>query len=128
MCDDFHGTDEWDVFMETMRKVFPDRQVVDLDPKEAIFHTVFDLDERYQVPGRPVRAEATVFARSAPMAAPSRTGAGSTTTTAASWWRSATTWTWAIPGKMPMNRSIPQKFSALGIRIGVNYIVYAMTH
>ena len=22
----------------------------------------------------------------------------------------------------------PQKFSALGIRIGVNYIVYAMTH
>ena len=22
----------------------------------------------------------------------------------------------------------PQKFSALGIRIGVNYIIYAMTH
>src|SRR5689334_5325837 len=51
MCDDFHGSDEWEVFMETMRKVFPDRPVVDLDDKEAIFHTVFDLDDRYQVPG-----------------------------------------------------------------------------
>ena len=25
MCDDFHGADEWQVFMETMQKVFPDR-------------------------------------------------------------------------------------------------------
>ena len=25
MCDDFHGTQEWAVFMETMQRVFPDR-------------------------------------------------------------------------------------------------------
>ena len=25
MCDDFHGTEEWAVFMETMQRVFPDR-------------------------------------------------------------------------------------------------------
>ena len=26
------------------------------------------------------------------------------------------------------NPAYPEKFSALGIRIGVNYVVYAMTH
>ena len=35
--------------MDSMKKVFPDRQVVELENKEAIFHTVYDLDDRYQV-------------------------------------------------------------------------------
>src|SRR5262249_2358074 len=51
MCDDFHGTDEWNVFVYTMQKVFPDRKIEDLDNSEALFHTVFDLDDPYQVPG-----------------------------------------------------------------------------
>ena len=51
MCDDFHGTDEWDVFMHSMRRVFPDREVVDIEDKDAIFHSIYDLDGRYQVPG-----------------------------------------------------------------------------
>ena len=51
MCDDFHGTREWTQFMNSMRRVFPDRPVVEIDNKDAIFHIVFDLDSRYQVPG-----------------------------------------------------------------------------
>ena len=31
MCDDFHGTEEWEVFTNSMRRVFPDRQIVDID-------------------------------------------------------------------------------------------------
>src|ERR1700689_4726683 len=31
MCDDFHGTVEWENFMASMSRVFPDRPVVDLD-------------------------------------------------------------------------------------------------
>ena len=34
----------------------------------------------------------------------------------------------AIRGNGPTIPDYPEKFSALGIRIGVNYIVYAMTH
>ena len=30
MCDDFWGPDEWEIFMASMRKVFPDRQPVEL--------------------------------------------------------------------------------------------------
>src|SRR5271169_6884133 len=44
MADDFWGPTEWEIFMESMKKVFPDRQVVELENKEAIFHTVYDLD------------------------------------------------------------------------------------
>ena len=49
MADDFWGPAEWEIFMDSMKKVFPDRPVVELENKEAIFHTVYDLDDRYQV-------------------------------------------------------------------------------
>src|SRR5215469_8528553 len=51
MCDDFHGTLEWEVFVASMKKVFPDRPIVDLDNKDPIFHVIYDLDDRFQVPG-----------------------------------------------------------------------------
>jgi len=51
MVDDFHGTEEWATFTDSMRKVFPDRQIVDIPDKDVIFHTLYDLDEKFQVPG-----------------------------------------------------------------------------
>ena len=51
MCDDFHGTIEWENFTRVMQKVFPDRPIVDLDNKDPIFHVIYDLDQRFQVPG-----------------------------------------------------------------------------
>ena len=54
MCDDFHGTHEWNIFSAGMSRVFPDRPIVDIDNNDAIFHTIFDLDDRYQVPGEQV--------------------------------------------------------------------------
>src|SRR5260370_1288997 len=51
MCDDFHGTWEWNTFVASMHKVLPDRPIVDIPSSDPIFHTVYDLDDRYQVPG-----------------------------------------------------------------------------
>ena len=34
-----------------MQRVFPDRPIVDIANKTPIFHTIYDLDDRYQVPG-----------------------------------------------------------------------------
>ncbi len=51
MVDDFHGTQEWNIFTNSMRKVFPDRPIVEIANSDAIFHTVYDLQERFQVPG-----------------------------------------------------------------------------
>jgi hypothetical protein len=124
MCDDFHGTQEWEIFVESMQRVFPDRPIMDLENRDAIFHAIYDLDDRYQVPG-------------------------------AQYIRSGRTYEWdgydakwrgiyddrgrlmvAICHNMDLgdswehadNPQYLEKFSALGIRIGINYVVYSMTH
>jgi hypothetical protein len=51
MVDDFHGSQDWTIFVESMRRVFPDRPVVDLPDDDPIFHTFWDLEERQQIPG-----------------------------------------------------------------------------
>jgi hypothetical protein len=51
MTDDFHGTQEWDIFMQGMRKVFPRRAVIDIDNKDEIFHVIYDIDQRSRIPG-----------------------------------------------------------------------------
>lgn len=51
MADDFHGATEWEVFAEAMKRVFPDRRIVELESGDAVFHTMFDLNETLQVPG-----------------------------------------------------------------------------
>lgn len=51
MVDDFHGSLEWAVFVEGMRRVFPDRTIVDVPPDDPIFHVAYDLNEHIQIPG-----------------------------------------------------------------------------
>lgn len=139
MCDDFHGTAEWQDFMATMSKVFPDRPVVDLPDSSPIFHTVFDLDGRYQVPGyqyvyshvtcEKCPANPTAVVPSLPQ------GGGDLPRWRAIYDEKGRIMV-AICHDMDLGDSwenaddpkYPQKFSALGIRIGVNYLVYAMTH
>ena len=124
MTDDFHGTFEWEVFMESMRKVFPDRSVVDLDNADPIFHVLYDLDERFQVPG------VATF------------GSGGTHEYDGyeAKWRGiyddkgrlmvavchnmdlGDAWEWAD------NPNYPEKYASMAYRIGINYIIYAMTH
>jgi hypothetical protein len=132
MCDDFHGADEWAVFMQTMQKVFPDRPVVDLENRDGIFHSVFDLDERYQVPGAQYTQTHSVCEK-CPTNGMDNGGQGAH-------WRGIYDEKGrlmvAICHNMDLGDSwenadepiYPEKFSALGIRIGVNYVVYAMTH
>src|SRR5262245_45239001 len=53
MFDDFWGEREWKNFYEQIQKILPGRQFIDLDLKHPVFHTVFDLKEKPQVPGLP---------------------------------------------------------------------------
>jgi len=50
LCDSFYGPDEWDGFMAGMSRVFPDRPILDLPADHPIFHAVYDLTERPQIP------------------------------------------------------------------------------
>ena len=78
MADDFHGTTEWGVFQESMHRVFPDRPIVEIDDADPIFHTVYDLDDRIQIPGQAHLGRATK------PTAKARTGGAFSTITAAS--------------------------------------------
>jgi hypothetical protein len=42
-CDSFFGARNWAVFEESLKRVFPDRPIIDLTDDHPIFHTVFDL-------------------------------------------------------------------------------------
>lgn len=50
MVDDFWGDDEYAVFYNAIKRVFPNRNVVELDLSHEIFHNVYDLNEKPQVP------------------------------------------------------------------------------
>jgi hypothetical protein len=124
MLDDFWGTEEWGRFEETMKAIFPDRPIVEIDNADAIFHSVYDLDDRYQIPGQWALARGTTYRNDGYHA----------------YWRGiyddhnrlmvamcfnsdvGDSWEWADEPRYD------EKYSALGIRIGVNYVVYSMTH
>lgn len=50
MFDDFHGRAQWDNFYNCIKMIFPDREPQEIPLEHAVFHTVFDLKEKYQVP------------------------------------------------------------------------------
>jgi hypothetical protein len=50
MVDDFWGEAEWDNFEREFAKVFPDRRLIELPLEHEIFHIVYDLKEKPQVP------------------------------------------------------------------------------
>jgi hypothetical protein len=51
MVDDFHANQEWATFMDSLERVLPNRPVVDLQNSDPIFHTIYDLNDRVQIPG-----------------------------------------------------------------------------
>lgn len=49
LCDSFFGTREWEGFIAGMKRVFPDRPIVDLPADHPVFHTVYDLSNKSQI-------------------------------------------------------------------------------
>lgn len=144
MTDDFWGTFEWGVFMESMQKVFPDAEVVDIPDEDAFFHIMYDLsaDKRYQIPGMwGIRGRFGGFGRR-------RGGGGGVSSTGYGYQNDGDTPYWraiyddqhrivaAIIPNSDLGDSweyaddprYPEMFSRLGIRLGINAVMYAITH
>jgi hypothetical protein len=49
-CDDFWGLRQWNQFARQIRKIFPDRKIVDLPLTHEIFHTFYNINEILQPP------------------------------------------------------------------------------
>ena len=50
VVDDFWGSAEWDNFERQMRRVFPDRSIEDLSMDHPVFHQLYEIEEVLQVP------------------------------------------------------------------------------
>ena len=123
MADDFWGSEEWAVFMESLHKVFPDRQPVDIPNSDQIFHVVYDLNDRYRVPGAwGLYGSGYQYDGSVPYWRGIYDDKGRLMVAIAANSDLGDSWEFAD------DPQYPERYSALGIRIGVNYILYSMTH
>jgi hypothetical protein len=127
VVDDFHGEWDWNVFMNTMRRAFPDRSVTPLPDDDPLMAIMFDLDQDTQIPGRRHlyrRADGSVGAQ---LRGP------------AQWhgiYDDDQRLVVAINYNMDMGDAwehaddpvYPEPMTALAYRFAVNYVVYAMTH
>ena len=59
--DDFWGLYQWDQFERQIKKIFPDRPIVDLPLTHEVFHTFFDIDQILQPPNDGVGTAVHLF-------------------------------------------------------------------
>jgi len=123
MCDDFFGEEEMAVFADTMKRVFPEFDIVELREGDAVLHVVFSIDESVQIPGlRHLRGGGQVQQLPPPQ------------------WYGIYDAQGRLMVGINFNQDVgdswehadwveyPQPMTAQGYRFGINYIVYAMTH
>lgn len=124
VVDDFHGEAEWEYFMSSMRLIFPDREPVELEDNAPIFHTVYDLSERTQVPGYQIVEQGIMYERGGVIPH----------------WRVINDEQGRVQVGLFFNHDLgdawefaddpayPEQFASMAFRMGVNYVVYPLTH
>jgi len=124
VVDDFHGTREWANFEQQIRKVFPNRPIREVELSDPIFHVFFEIEEKRPVPGLQFLYSGRMFEQDGTAAhyraiyddnnrimvmINFNTDLGDA-------------WEWA---DLPQ---YPEEWTSYAYRLGVNYIVYSMTH
>ncbi len=126
MCDDFHGDAEWSTFLDSMKRVFPDRPIEDIPDNDPIFHTLFDLDERFQVPGAQFFQSGITYEKGESGKIPHwrciRDDKGRIMVAICHNMDLGDAWECADEPRYP------EKWSSLAYRIAMNYFVYDLSH
>ena len=124
MVDDFHGATDWEHFMNGMLMVFPDRPIEDLTDKDEIFHVLYDLTERFQVPGEQYVGTGRTYEKDGyiPEWRAIKDDRGRVMVAICHNMHLGDAWEWADDPRYP------EKFASLAFRLGINYVMYGMTH
>jgi hypothetical protein len=124
MVDDFHGTEDWENFMNGMRQVFPNRPVEDLQDKDEIFHVLYDMDDRFQVPGEQYIRSGRTYEKDGYVAKwrAIRDDHGRIIVAICHNMHLGDAWEWAD------DPEYPEQFASMAFRVSLNYIMYGMTH
>jgi hypothetical protein len=125
MVDDFHGEDEWQIFMEGMRAIFPDRPIEDIPADDAVYSLPYEIGERLQVPGPGYMGSGMLYERYDGVIPH---------------WRGIRDadgrWMIMISHNIDYgegweqadNPAYPQPFTRQAYEVAVNYLIYGMTH
>ena len=123
MVDDFHGPSEWASFMAGIERIVPGHTVIDLENDHPMFHTVYDLAQRVRVPGYNVVRSGQV----------ERGGVDPR-------WRAILDDKGRVQVAICFNMDLgdawefadapdyPEEYASMAYKMGVNYILYALTH
>jgi hypothetical protein len=124
MVDHFHGTDDWDHFMAGMRQVLPDAQVEDLKDADEIYHVLYDINEKFQIPGEQYVRSGITYEKDGyvPKWRAIRNDKGRIMVAICHNMHLGDAWEHSDESQYP------EKFSGLAFRVVLNYITYAMTH
>lgn len=124
MTDDFHGTYEWEIFTRGLKEAFPERPVVDIENEDPIFHVLYDLESRVQVPGIVNFPFERTYEYDGiePKWRAVRDAKGRIVVAICHNMDMGDAWEWAD------NPNYPEKFTSQAYRTGINYIIYSMSH
>jgi len=123
MVDDFHNEREWAGFMAGIERVLPGGTVVELEKDDTILHTVYNLSERVRVPGlNVVHGDQIERGGVVPHWRAVLDERGRVVVAICFNMDLGDAWEWA---DLP---EYPERYASLAYRIGVNYVIYAMTH
>jgi hypothetical protein len=122
LCDSFYGTPEWEGFIASIKRVFPDRPIIELTDDHPIFHVVYDLPDRPRVPTLQHLPRGYRYDGSVPH------------------WRAILDDDNRVMVMITFNNDIadgwqhadkayyPHEAANLALRLGVNFAVYTLTH
>ena len=125
IVDDFHGPYEWAQFSESLQRVFRDRPIVDIPGDDEIFHVLYDLDQRVQIPGSQAVWRGVTWEH--PQGVPAH-------------WRGVYDDNGRLLIAINFNMDLgdawehaddpwyPEPLTALAYRFGINYVIYSITH
>jgi len=124
-CDDFWGSREWENFRQNMLRVLPDSRIMDLPLSHDVFHSYYDIEELIQVPYVD-QAIYSSYTYEQDGFVPHCRGIfdeNDRLMVLINWNTDlGDAWEWA---DLP---EFPARFSTYAYQIGINAIVYAMSH
>lgn len=124
LSDDTHGDYEWEELVRGLEMILPGRPIEDLKNSDEIFHVMYDLDEKFQIHGtrfiwgrRPYSPDMMT-----PKWRAIRDDEGRIIVAICHNSDVGDAWEWAD------SPHYPERETSLAYRIGINYILFAMTH
>ena len=124
--DDFHGPVEWANMEREIKRVFPDRKIVDLAPSHPVFNCFYQIDAYPQIPGLGSFLQGRTWEKGGYVAKLSAIEDDHGRAMVLINWNTdmGDGWEWSNAADYPGY----VKYTSQAYRMGINQVIYALTH